>query len=183
MVKIILSLLITQFIFSQSIFDTYRLNDQVSYVSVSPQMFSMLAKLNIDVDDPEAKEFIELVSKIKVFKLLRTGEPSISKAFSDWTNAYVKENKLEELMQVRDNETNIFFYALNSDQDHIVDEIVMLVQDDGEVSNLAEIEQQTVILLIQGSINLNRISSLSQKLNLPAGDQLKKFKIKSDSQL
>ena len=108
MVKIILSLLITQFIFSQSIFDKYMLNDQVSYVSVSPQMFSMLAKLNIDVDDPEAKEFIELVSKIKVFKLLRTGQPGISKAFSDWTHAYVNENKLEEMMQVRENETNIF---------------------------------------------------------------------------
>ena len=86
-------------------------------------------------------------------------------------------------MQVRENETNIFFYALISDQDHIVDEIVMLVQHNGEVSNLAEIEQQTVILLIQGSIDLNRISSLTQKLNLPAADQLKNFKIKSKSKL
>ncbi len=33
---------------AQSVFDTYKSNERVTYVSISPQMFSMLAKLNID---------------------------------------------------------------------------------------------------------------------------------------
>ena len=79
-------------------------------------------------------------------------------------------------MQVREDETTVYFYALQSDQDYIVDELVMLVQDDGEVSDRFEGEPQTVVLLIQGSIDLYRIASLTQKLDLPAGEELKKLK-------
>jgi hypothetical protein len=171
-----LFLLIAPMLMAQSIFDTYQTNDQVTYVSISPQMFSMLAKLNINVEDPASQEFIELVTQIKTFKLLRTDDPSISTTFSDWTQAYVIKNKLVELMQVREDETTVYFYALQSDHDHIVDELVMLVQEEGEFSERLEGEPQTVVLLIQGSIDLYRIASLTQKLDLPAGEELKKLK-------
>ena len=168
-------LLIAPMMMAQSIFDNYQANDQVTYVSISPQMFSMLAKININVEDKEAQEFIELVSQIKTFKLLRTEEPSISTAISDWTQTYVNDNKLSVLMQVREDETTVYFYALRSDLDHIADELVMLVQEE-EVRDRLKVEPQTVVLLVQGSIDLYQIASLTQKLDLPAGDELKKLK-------
>ena len=171
-----LFLLITPFLIAQSIFDTYQTDDRVTYVSISPQMFSMLAKLNINTEDSEAKEFMDLVTQIKTFKLLRTDDPRISVIFSDWTQAYVKEKKLVELTRVRENEKIVYFYALQSNMDHIVAELVMLVQDEGEVSGISEKESQTVILLIQGSIDLFHIASLIKNLDLPAGDELKKLK-------
>lgn len=161
---------------AQSIFDNYQTNDRVTYVSISPEMFSMLAKLNIDVEDPEAQEFIELVTQIKTFKMLKTDDPVISITFSDWTQVYVNENKLVELMQVREEETSINFYALKSDHEHIVDELVMLVQDDSVFSDRNKVELKTIVLLIQGSIDLHRIVSLTQKFDLPARDELKKLK-------
>ena len=170
-----LLLLIASILTAQSIFDTYQTNDRVTYVSISPQMFSMLAKLNINVEDPEAQEFIELVTQIKTFKLLRTDDPGISTTFSDWTKTYVNENKLVELMQVREDENTVYFYTLQSDHDHIVDELVMLVKEDGEFSDHLEVEPQTVVLLIQGSIDLYRIGALTKKLDLPVGDELKKI--------
>ena len=106
-----LFLLITPFLIAQSIFDTYQTDDRVTYVSISPQMFSMLAKLNINTEDSEAKEFMDLVTQIKTFKLLRTDDPRISVIFSDWTQAYVKEKKLVELTRVRENEKIVYFYA------------------------------------------------------------------------
>ena len=171
-----LFLLITPFPMAQSIFDTYQTDDRVTYVSISPQMFSMLAKLNINNEDSEAKEFIELVTQIKTFKLLRTDDPGISMIFFDWTKAYVKEKKLVELTRVRENKKKVYFYVLKSDIDHIVAELVMLVQDEGEVSGISEKESQTVILLIQGSIDLFHIASLIKNLDLPAVDELKKLK-------
>ena len=160
---------------AQSIFDSYQTNDKVTYVSIEPQMFSMLAKLNINVEDPDALEFIELVTQIKTFKLLRTNDQSISTTLSHWTQAYVIENKLVEFMQVREDENTVYFYTLQSDHDHIVDELVMLVKEDGEFSNHLEVEPKTVVLLIQGSIDLYRIGALTKKLDLPAGDELKKI--------
>lgn len=160
---------------AQSIFDFYQTNDSVTYISIEPQMFSMLAKLNINVDDPDALEFIELVTQIKTFKLLRTNDQSISTTLSNWTQAYVNENKLVEFMQVRQDEITMFFYTFQSDNDYIVDELVMLVKEDGELSDYLEVEPQTIVLLIQGSIDLYRIGTLTKKLDLPAGDELKKI--------
>ena len=162
---------------AQSIFDNYQTNDRVTYVSISPQMFSMLAKLNINVEDSEAQEFIELVTQIKIFKMLSTDDPDISTTFSDWTQTYVNDNKLVELMQVHEEETTVNFYVLKSDQGHIVDELVMLVQEDEEFSDRLKVGlKTTVVLLIQGSIDLYSIVSLTQKFDLPAGDKLKKLK-------
>ena len=86
---IFLFLLSSPLFIAQSIFDNYQTNDRVTYVSISPEMFSMLAKLNINVEDPESQEFIELVTQIKTFKMLSTDDPDISATFSDWTKTYV----------------------------------------------------------------------------------------------
>ena len=174
---IFLFLLSSTILIAQSIFDNYQTNDRVTYVSISPEMFSMLAKLNINVEDPESQEFIELVTQIKTFKMLSTNDPDISATFSDWTQTYVNDNKLVELMQVHEEETTVNFYVLKSDQGHIVDELVMLVQEYDEFSDRLKVgPQTTVFLLIQGSIDLNSIVSMSQKFDLPAGDELKKLK-------
>ena len=160
---------------AQSVFDTYKSNERVTYVSISPQMFSMLAKLNIDDTDPEAKEFLELISQINTFKLLRTDEPTISDNFSDWTQEYAKTKQLSELMQVREDQTIVYFYAALSEKENIVDQLVMLAQEDNDNAALDD-RNQTVLLYINGKIDLARIASLAQKLDIPAGEELNKLK-------
>lgn len=160
---------------AQSVFETYKSNERVTYVSISPQMFSMLAKLNIDDTDPEAKEFLELISQINTFKLLRTDEPTISDNLSDWTQEYAKTNQLSELMQVREDQTTVYFYAALSEKENIVDQLVMLAQEDNDNAALDD-RNQTVLLYIDGKIDLARIASLVQKLDIPAGEELNKLK-------
>ena len=160
---------------AQSVFETYKSNERVNYVSISPQMFSMLAKLNIDNKDPESKEFLELVSQINTFKLLRTDEPIISDDFSDWTQEYVKTNQLFELMQVREDQTTVYFFATLSEKENIVNQLVMLAQEDNDNAAL-DYRNQTVLLYIDGKIDLVRIASLVQKLDIPGGEELNKLK-------
>ena len=160
---------------AQSVFETYKSNERVNYVSISPQMFSMLDKLNIDNKDPEAKEFLELVSQINTFKLLRTDEPIISNDFSDWTQEYAKTNQLSELMQVREDQTTVYFFATLSEKENIVNQLVMLAQEDNDNAAL-DYRNQTVLLYIDGKIDLVRIASLVQKLDIPGGEELNKLK-------
>ena len=160
---------------AQSVFETYKSNERVNYVSISPQMFSMLAKLNIDNKDPESKEFLELVSQINTFKLLRTDEPIISDDFSDWTQEYAKTNQLSELMQVREDQTTVYFFATLSEKENIVNQLVMLAQEDNYNAAL-DYRNQTVLLYIDGKIDLVRIASLVQKLDIPGGEELNKLK-------
>lgn len=160
---------------AQSVFETYKSNERVNYVSISPKMFSMLAKLNIDNKDPESKEFLELVSQINTFKLLRTDEPIISDDFSDWTQEYAKTNQLSELMQVREDQTTVYFFATLSEKENIVNQLVMLAQEDNDKAALGY-RNQTVLLYIDGKIDLVRIASLVQKLDIPGGKELNKLK-------
>ena len=160
---------------AQSVFETYKSNERVNYVSISPQMFSMLAKLNIDNKDPESKEFLELVSQINTFKLLRTDEPIISDDFSDWTQEYAKTNQLSELMQVREDQTTVYFFATLSEKENIVNQLVMLAQEDNDNAALGY-RNQTVLLYIDGKIDLVKIASLVQKLDIPGGKELNKLK-------
>ena len=160
---------------AQSVFDSYKSNERVTHVSISPQMFSMLAKLNIDDTDLEAKEFLELISQINTFKLLRTDEPTISDDFSNWTQEYAKTNQLSELMQVSEDQTTVYFYAALSEKENIVDQLVMLAQEDNDNAAL-DYRNQTVLLYIDGKIDLVRIASLVKKLDIPGGEELNKLK-------
>ena len=132
---------------AQSIFDTYKSNERVTHVSISPQMFSKLAKLNIDDTDPEAREFLKLISQINTFKLLRTYEPTISEDFSEWIQDYAKMNQLSELMQVREDQTTVYFFATLSEKENIVNQLVMLAQEDNDNAAL-DYRNQTVLLYI-----------------------------------
>ena len=161
---------------AQSIFDSYKSNERVTHVSISPQMFSMLAKLNIDDTDPEAREFLKLISQINTFKLLRTYEPTISEDFSEWIQDYAKMNQLSELMQVREDQTIVYFYATLSEMENIVDQLVMLAQEKND-SAAYDYRNQTVLLYINGKIDLERIASLIKKLDIPAVEELNKLKI------
>ena len=167
--------MISPLVLAQSIFDTYKSNDKVTYVSISPQMFSMLAKLKIEDSDPEAKEFLELITQIESFKLLRTVESSISDHFSNWTQEYVETNNLFEWMRVREESATVYFYAALSGQEEIVDQLVMLVQDGWE-NNSTDQPSQTVLLYIQGKLDLTRIASLIDKLDIPGAKELQKIK-------
>ena len=58
---------------AQDIFEKYNDNSDVTYVSIKPKMFQMIAKMGINVDDPEAKSdgfrfFMGQVKKNRMIK-------------------------------------------------------------------------------------------------------------------
>ena len=65
--------------YGQDIFEKYADNNDVVYVSIKPNMFKMLAKSSVGSDDPEAKEFLNMVDKITSLKTVSTKNPEISK--------------------------------------------------------------------------------------------------------
>ena len=46
--------------FSQSLFDKFEDLDDVTSVVVNKSMFNLLAKIDVEVDDPEAQDFMDL---------------------------------------------------------------------------------------------------------------------------
>ncbi len=166
---------------AQDIFAKYAENPDVTYVSIKPKMFQMLAKMDINTDDPEAQEYIKMVNSITSFKVITTDNKSISSDVTSWVNS--RKSSLEELMVVKDDGVNMTFYVKEGrDSDH-VSEFLMFVDGLSAITKDANIEMngkkrefETVVVSLTGDIDLNQISKLTQKMNIQGGEHLEKNK-------
>ncbi len=164
---------------AQNVFEKYSDNENVTYVSIKPKMFQMLAKMDINTDDSEAQEYINMVNSITSFKTMATDDKDISSDIVKWVKS--RSASLEELMMIKDDGVNMTFYIKEGkDEDH-VSELLMFVNGLEAVTKNSNIEIngkkrsiETVIISITGDIDLNQISKLANKMNLPGGDELEK---------
>ncbi|WP_338730960.1 DUF4252 domain-containing protein [Mangrovimonas cancribranchiae] len=166
---------------AQDIFAKYSENPEVTYVSIKPKMFQMLAKMDINTDDPEAQEYLNMVNSITSFKTIVTDNESISKDVVGWVTS--RKSSLSELMEVKDDGVEMKFYIKEGkDEDH-VSEFLMFVNGLSQVTKGADIEVngkkrnvETVIVSLTGDIDLNQISRLTKKMNIPGGEHLEEKK-------
>ena len=162
---------------SQDIFEKYSDNNDVTYVSIKPKMFQMLAKMDISTEDKEAQEYINMVNSITSFKTLATDNKAIAADVAKWVKS--RTSSLEELMEVKDDGMVVKFYVREGkDSDHVA-ELLMFVNGleskmkDNDI-NVNGRSIETVVISLTGDIDLNQISKLTKKMNLPGGDELDK---------
>lgn len=165
----------------QSIFERFADYDDVSLVSISPKMFKMLGQLSVSLDDPEAQEYIDMVSSIENFKVLISGNDEVTVAMSKWVAEQLSSKDLEELMTIKDADADVAFYVKNGKSDDRVEKLIMYVNGvNPEIikdSPLGERTVETIILLIEGDIDLKQISKLTDQMSLPGGKQLRKASV------
>tara|TARA_R110002167_G_scaffold143481_20_gene332843 strand:- start:2823 stop:3368 length:546 start_codon:yes stop_codon:yes gene_type:complete len=153
---------------SQSIFDKYEDLDNVSAVVVNKSMFNLLSKINVEVDDVEAQEYMDMAQSLNGLKVFITEDAKVSTDMKNSVASYLKSAKLEELMRVKDKDTNVKFYIKQGkDADH-VSELLMFItgMKNADVSVNGR-KFETVLLSLTGDIDLNKIGTLTKKMNLP----------------
>ena len=155
----------------KNIFEKYSDDPDVTYVSIKPKMFQMIAKMGINIEDAEAKAYMDMVKSITSFKTIVTDNKTISADISKWVKS--RSGGLEELMEVKDDGTEVKFYVKEGkDADH-VKELLIYVNGIDKV-NGKERKIETVVVSLTGDINLNEISKLTDKMNIPGGSHLEK---------
>ncbi len=162
---------------AQDIFSKYSDNADVTYVNIKPKMFQMLAKMDIDSDDPEANEYLAMVNSITSLKTIITEKGAISADLASWVNS--KASSLEELMEVKDDGTVIkFFVKEGKDEDHVKELLIFVngISKHMEGSDISVNGEQrkfeTVIVSLTGDIDLKQVSKLTKKMNIPGGEHL-----------
>lgn len=167
--------------FGQGLFDKYEDMDGVTSGVINQKMFSMLASINVDFDDPEAAAMMDAVKKIKSVKLLITGDSQISGSMKADVNRHIKSTNLEELMRFKDGEQSVKFFVKEGKDDNHVKELLMFVTGLKELTKGQDIsingkdrEIETVIVSIVGDIDLREISKITNKMNIPGSKHLKK---------
>lgn len=152
--------------FSQSLFDKYEDLDNVTSVVVNKSMFNLLSKIDVEVDDPEAKDFMDIARSVNSLKVFTTEDKAVGADMLVSVNKYLKSASLEELMRIKDKDANVKFYIKSGKDDDHVSELLMFVTGMKDV-DVDGRKFETVLLSLTGDIDLNKINSLTKKMNLP----------------
>ena len=154
--------------FSQSIFDRFEDLDEVSSVVVNKNMFSLLAKMGVDAEDTEAREFMDIAKSLTGLKVFVTEDKAVSDDMKATVAKYLKSASLEELMRVKDKDANVKFYIKSGKDDDHVSELLMFVTGIKDMNvEVDDRKIETVLLTLTGDIDLTKIGSLTKKMDLP----------------
>lgn len=167
MKKIIISLLlafIPTLFFAQNVFDKFDGPDEVTAVVVSKKMFEMMG--NVKTNDKDAQQFLSLVKTLDNLKVFTTSDTKYRADMRATINSYLSSKALEELMRVSDSSSNVKIYVNSGGSATQIKELLMFI--DGKS------DKETIIVSLTGNFDLNNISALVDKMNLPGGEQLKK---------
>lgn len=162
-ILIIACLLCTVAMSAQSVFDKFDGKDDVTTVVVTKKMFQMMGNVN----SKESQEFIDLVKKLDNLKIFTTNSVARGKELKETAHSYMKSKSLEELMRVTENGNNVRIMVKTQGTETRVRELLMLVE--GQAG-----KQETVVMTLTGDFDLNDVSALTDKMNLPGGKSLKK---------
>lgn len=155
---------------SQSIFDKFEDSDRIGTVTINKGMLNLVAKMMEYDDDEDSREFAEIARGINNIKVFMSEDDGASADMAATMKQYVRSSKLEELMKVKDGDTNLRFYIKNGKNDDIVEELLMFVTGiDDEKHGRKHHNFETVLLTMTGDIDLTKVGSLTKKMKLHKG--------------
>ncbi|RLJ62510.1 uncharacterized protein DUF4252 [Lacinutrix venerupis] len=163
------------------IFEKYSNSDNVTYASIKPKMFQMLAGIDIETDSKEAQEYMKMVKSITSFKTLATDDKNVAGDIAKWVKA--RSGSLEELMEIKDDGVVVKFYVKEGRDENFVAELLMFVNGLDAVTKDLDVNvngkkrgMESVLVSFTGDIDLNQLSKLINAFDLPGGKELDKKK-------
>lgn len=155
---------------SQSIFDKFEDSDRIGTVTINKGMLDIVSTMMEHDEDPESKEFIEIARNINNIKIFLSEDEGAAADMAATMKQYVKSSRLEELMKVKDGDTNLKFYIRHGKDDNHVEELLMFVTGiDESKDHHSGYHFETVLLTMTGNIDLTKVGTLTNKMKLHKG--------------
>lgn len=163
----VFALMPSLFFAQQSVFDKFDGPDDITVVTVTKKMFQMMGNVKMDSKDKEAQQFLSLTKKLNNLKVFTTSNSKYAADMKSTAEKYLKTAGLEELMRVKDGGQNIRILIKTGGKETQVKELLMFIEGSGK-------ENETVLMSLTGDFDLNDLSVLTDKMNLPGGSALSK---------
>ena len=142
-------------------FNKYIDDAKFSAVYISPKMFNMVSKIEIEDMEPEVQEVIR---SMKGLRILHTDQNAIQ--YYNEALKTISTNEYELLLTARDNGENVRFMVKSSGD--IVQELLMIVGGDKNFALMSFI----------GNIDLKKIGKLAKALDIDNLEYLNKLDAK-----
>jgi hypothetical protein len=149
-----------------ALFDKYSGKDGFTTVYITKYMFDMFRSKN--VEDKDAEDINRVLGKLNSIKILAVEDSTVLGKGVNFYNEIMKElprDKYNELMVVKDKESNVVFLA-REDKGVIVE--LLLIAGGKDAGD-------NVLISIQGQINLDDISKISKTLNIEGMEPLEEL--------
>lgn len=163
----LVALIITNTFFAQTAFDKFDGQDDVTSIIVNKKMFDLMSKVKMETSDKEAQQYLKLIKKLDNLRVFTTTSVRAASEMKTSANSYMKTGGLEELMRVNDSGKNIKIMVKSGSTDTQIKELLMFIEGSGKGN-------QTVLMSLVGDFDLNEISTLTDRLKIPGGEDLKK---------
>jgi hypothetical protein len=156
--------LVSNTIFAQTPFDKFDNQDDITAIIVNKKMFSMLSK--VDTKDKESQQYVNLIKKLENLKVFVTSNARKAAEMKLTAEKYLKTTGLDELMRITEKGKNVRIYVKSGATDQQVKELLMFIEGSGK--------DETVLMSLTGNFDLDELSALTEKMNLPGGAELEK---------
>ena len=142
-------------------FNKYSDDQSFSQVNVSSKMFSLFT--NIDMDNPEDKEVVNAISKLKGLRILAKDDSINARKLYKEAYSLIPKGQYEELMSVRDKDKDMKF---------------LIKESGGKISELLMIaggSKEFMILSLFGEIDLKQVSKIGKSMDIDGLKNLEKI--------
>jgi Domain of unknown function (DUF4252) len=161
-ILIIALVLASNTFFAQSVFDKFDNQDDITTVIVNKKMFTMLSK--VDAKDKQSQQYINLIKKLDNLKVFVTANTKKGNEMKSVAEKYQKSAGLEELMRITEKGKAVKIFVKSGATDSQVKELLMFIEGSGK--------EETVLMSLTGNFNIDELSALTEKMNLPGGEEL-----------
>lgn len=141
-------------------FSKYQNDESFTNVNISSKMFGLFTQM--DAENPEDKEVLDAISKLKGLKILAKENARNSRDLYKEALSLIPKN-FEELMSVRDKDKDMKF---------------MIQENGGKISEMLMVvggNEEFMIMSIFGEIDLKQISRIGSKMNIKGLENLEKM--------
>ena len=162
---------------SQSFFSAYQNEEGVQYLTVSPMMFRLLGQMNLQTDDPDTAAYLQMIQSIRSFKVLMTQQADMTASLDQSIEKWVASESLALMLQLEETDHLLRFYAELGPVENQVKRLLMFSKGkhlENTVS-IAGQSLQSVVVYLEGEIDLALVGRLTELMDLPGGNQLKKI--------
>lgn len=144
-------------------FQKYEQDRSFTLVSITPKMFAMFSK--VDLNDPEAKNFMRVIQKLKGLRILAKDTKEGPRLYREAAAMLTRD--FEELMTVREKNSDLKFLVKENSKG-MINELIMLVGSNDEF----------LAMSLVGEIDLNEISQIANAVDIQGMDHLKNLRKK-----
>lgn len=149
---------------AQTAFDKYDNQDNVTAVIVNKKMFELMSKVKMESKEDIA--YLNLIKKLENLKVYKTVNPKTGTDMRTTVDKYLSSTSMDELMRMNENGKNSKILVKSIPGSTNVSELLMFIEGTGAKGN------ETVLMSLTGDFNINEISLLTKRMNLPGSEVL-----------